>query len=221
MAVSRIPEGALGDLFADTTSTDICEGAVLLHGFAAAEAARLMDTVSGVFAQAPPRHMLTPGGRRMSVAMSNCGRYGWVTDRRGYRYEARAPENGHPWPSMPDLIADLARRAATTAGHPGFEPDACLINHYAPGARMALHQDRDERDLSAPIVSVSLGLAATFLFGGPRRNERPRRILVRNGDVIVWGGPARLHFHGVAPLAQGQHPLTGACRINLTLRRAR
>ena len=219
--MSRIPGSAMGDLFADSGSTDICDGAVLLHGFAAAEAAQLMEAVNSVFAQSPLRHMSTPGGHRMSVAMSNCGSYGWVTDRRGYRYEALDPETGRSWPPMPKPIVELARRAATAAGHAHFEPDACLVNRYAPGAKMSLHQDRDERDLSAPIVSVSLGLPATFLFGGPTRGERPRRIPLESGDVVVWGGPARLYFHGVAPLPEGEHPLTGSYRINLTLRRTR
>ncbi|MEJ2630712.1 MAG: DNA oxidative demethylase AlkB [Acidihalobacter sp.] len=219
--MSRIPDAATGDLFADTGSTTICEGAVLLHGFAAAEATQLMEAITGVYAQAPPRHMITPGGHRMSAAMSNCGRYGWVTDHRGYRYETTDPDTGRPWPPIPGVIATLARRAAAAAGHADFEPDACLINRYAPGAKMSLHQDRDEQDFSAPIVSVSLGLSATFLFGGSKRNERPRRIVVQSGDVIVWGGSARLNFHGIAPLPEGEHPLTGTCRINLTLRRAR
>ena len=219
--MSRIPDASMGDLFADSASTDICAGAVLLHGFAAAEAGQLMEAVAGVLAQAPPRHMITPGGHRMSAAMSNCGSYGWVTDRRGYRYDPVDPETGRPWPPMPKVIADLAYRAAAAAGHAHFEPDACLINRYAPGAKMALHQDKDERDLSAPIVSVSLGLPATFLFGGPIRGERPRRIPLESGDVVVWGGPARLYFHGVAPLPEGEHPLTGPYRINLTLRRTR
>ena len=217
--MSRIPGAAMGDLLGDTGCTNICEGAVLLHGFAAGESGQLMEAVAGVLAQAPLRHMTTPGGHRMSAAMSNCGYYGWVTDRRGYRYEALDPETGRPWPPMPQIIVDLARRAATAAGYTHFEPDACLVNRYAPGAKMSLHQDRDERDLCAPIVSVSLGMPATFLFGGPNRGDRPRRIPLEHGDVVVWGGPARLYFHGIAPLAKGEHPLTGSYRINLTLRR--
>ncbi|MEJ2480907.1 MAG: DNA oxidative demethylase AlkB [Acidihalobacter sp.] len=219
--MSKIPGAAMGDLLDDTGCTNICEGAVLLHGYASGEAVQLMEALAGVLAQAPLRHMTTPGGHRMSAAMSNCGSYGWVTDRRGYRYEAADPETGRPWPPMPKIIANLAHRAATAAGHMHFEPDVCLINRYAPGAKMSLHQDKDERDLAAPIVSVSLGLPAIFLFGGPTRRERPHRIPLESGDVVVWGGPARLHFHGIAPLPKGEHPLTGAHRINLTLRRAR
>ena len=157
----------------------------------------------------------------MSVAMTNCGSAGWVSDRHGYRYTERDPLSGSAWPSMPPLFLDLARRAAEAGGYGNFVPDACLINRYEPGTRLSLHQDRDERDLTAPIVSVSLGLPAVFLWGTPqRRSDTPRRIRLVHGDVVVWGGPSRLAYHGVAPLAEGEHELTGACRINLTLRRA-
>lgn len=198
----------------------ITEDATLLRGFAAAEAPALVDAVERVAAAAPFRRMTTPGGYRMSAAMTNCGRAGWVTDRRGYRYGSVDPATQRPWPAMPDLFMRLAARAAAAAGFDGFAPDACLINRYEPGARLSLHQDKDERDFSAPIVSVSLGLPATFLFGGSRRAERPRRVPLASGDVAVWGGRARLAFHGVAPLADGGDPLTGRCRINLTLRKA-
>jgi alkylated DNA repair protein (DNA oxidative demethylase) len=156
----------------------------------------------------------------MSVAMTNCGAVGWVTDRRGYRYDPVDPETGEAWPAMPPVFADLATRAAAAAGFDGFHPDACLINRYEPGARLSLHQDKDERDLGAPVVSVSLGLPATFLFGGMRRSERPRRVALTHGDVVVWGGPARLAFHGVMPLAAGEHETIGRRRVNLTFRRA-
>lgn len=219
--MSKIPGAAIGDLLGDCGHVDICDGAVLLPGFAAADDQRLKETVDAVLAQAPLRHMLTPGGQPMSAAMSHCGTYGWVSDRRGYRYQDRDPETGRPWPPMPSLVSELGQRAATAAGYEDFIPDACLINRYAPGAKMSLHQDRDECDFRAPIVSISLGLPATFLFGGAKRNEHPRRIPLENGDVVVWGGPARLYFHGIAPLAQGEHPLTGAYRFNLTLRKAR
>jgi len=195
-------------------------GAVLLRGFAAAESERLVAAVAAVAARAPFRHMVTPGGFSMSVAMTNCGAAGWVTDRRGYRYAPEDPDSGEPWPAMPRIFADLAARAAAAAGFPNFAPDACLINRYAPGARLTLHQDRNERDFSAPIVSVSLGLPATFLFGGLRRADRPRRMRLDSGDIAVWGGPARLAFHGVDKLAAGSDPLTGPWRINLTLRKA-
>jgi len=156
----------------------------------------------------------------MSVAMTSCGAAGWVTDRSGYRYDAFDPDTGRRWPPMPAAFLDLASSAATDAGFAAFEPDSCLINRYEPGARLSLHQDRNERDLGAPIVSVSLGLPAVFLFGAARRTDRPRRVPLESGDVAVWGGPSRLAFHGVAPLADGHHPLTGRHRINLTFRRA-
>jgi alkylated DNA repair protein (DNA oxidative demethylase) len=156
----------------------------------------------------------------MSVAMSNCGRVGWVTDRTGYRYDPIDPMTRRPWPSMPAAFRRLAASAAAGAGFQGFEPDACLINRYEPAAQLSLHQDRNERDLGAPIVSVSLGLPAVFLFGGVRRSERPRKVRLESGDVAVWGGPARLVFHGIEPLADGDDPLTGRCRINLTFRKA-
>ena len=200
--------------------TPLGPGAMVLRGVAAAEATALLAAVQGVARQAPFRRMVTPGGFTMSVAMTNCGQAGWITDRRGYRYGPIDPETGLPWPSMPDVFAALATRAAAEAGFPGFSPDACLVNRYEPGSRLSLHQDRNEHDLSAPIVSVSLGLPATFLFGGAQRSDRPRRIRLESGDVVVWGGPTRLAFHGIDTLADGTHPLTGACRINLTFRRA-
>ncbi len=209
------------DLFGTAPeSVTIAEGAMLLGGYALNEEAELLPALADVVAAAPFRYMVTPGGHRMSVAMTNCGAAGWITDRTGYRYDARDPERGASWPPMPDVFADIARRAAARAGFRGFVADACLINQYEPGARMSLHQDRNERDFSAPIVSVSLGLPATFLFGGSRRSDRPRRCLLSHGDVVVWGGPARLFFHGVAPLRDGHHPVLGRRRINLTFRRA-
>jgi alkylated DNA repair protein (DNA oxidative demethylase) len=198
----------------------LAPGAVLLAGFARPLEGLLVAAVRQVAERAPFRQMMTPGGRRMSVAMTNCGTAGWVTDRRGYRYDACDPETGRPWPPMPQVIADLARRAAERAGFGGFAPDACLINRYEPGARMSLHQDKDERDFDAPIVSVSLGLPAIFLFGGARRADTPRRVPVAHGDVVVWGASSRLRYHGVLPLKAGHHPLLGGCRINLTLRLA-
>jgi alkylated DNA repair protein (DNA oxidative demethylase) len=198
----------------------IADGAALLPGFARTLAPALAEAVARVAAAAPFRHMVTPGGQRMSVAMTNCGEAGWITDRRGYRYEACDPETGRPWPPMPPAISDLAARAAAAAGFAGFAPDACLVNRYEAGTRLTLHQDRDERDFAHPIVSVSLGLPAVFLFGGLRRADRARRIPLESGDVVVWGGRARLAFHGVAPLKDGEHPLIGRCRINLTLRKA-
>jgi alkylated DNA repair protein (DNA oxidative demethylase) len=204
------------DLFA----ADLEAGVVLLRALALPVAAGLVAEVRSIAATAPFRHMTTPGGFRMSVAMTNCGSAGWITDRKGYRYSAVDPDSGHHWPPLPDAFREVAVRAANAAGFFNFAPDACLINRYAPGARMSLHQDRNERNLDAPIVSVSLGLPATFLFGGAQRGVRPRRMGLQHGDVVVWGAAARLNFHGVAPLADGAHPLLGGERINLTLRQA-
>ena len=194
---------------------------MLLRGFARPVEADLIADIRGIVAQAPFRHMVTPGGHQMSVAMTNCGSAGWVTDRAGYRYDGADPESGKAWPLMPPSLRALAGQAAAEAGFAGFSPDACLINRYQPGARMSLHQDKDEQDFGAPIVSVSLGLPAIFLFGGLQRSDRPRRFRLEHGDVVAWGGPARLAFHGVAPLADGEHALMGRQRINLTFRKAR
>jgi alkylated DNA repair protein (DNA oxidative demethylase) len=191
---------------------------VILRGFA--EPRALLECLAEIVTVAPFRHMSTPGGLRMSVAMTSCGKVGWTTDRKGYRYEPLDPKTGRPWPDMPERFRNLAFQAAAEGGFAGFVPDSCLINRYDWGTRLSLHQDRNEHDLSAPIVSVSLGLPAVFLFGGARRSDRPRRVLLESGDVVVWGGPARLAFHGVAPLAEGWHSLTGAQRINLTFRKA-
>jgi alkylated DNA repair protein (DNA oxidative demethylase) len=199
----------------------MAEGAVLLRGFARPIEGGLLAAIKEIEAQAPFRRMFTPGGHQMSVAMTNCGNAGWVTDRSGYRYDGVDPESGKPWPAMPAVLRELAEGAAREAGFAGFAPDACLINRYEPGAKMSLHQDRDEKDFAAPIVSVSLGLPAIFLFGGPKRSDTPRRYRLAHGDVVVWGGPSRLFFHGVAPLADGEHPLLGRRRINLTFRKAR
>jgi DNA oxidative demethylase len=220
--MSTIPGAAAADLLPGTIAAAevLAPGALLLRRFARDEAAALVAAVAKIAAAAPFRQMITPGGYQMSVAMTNCGAAGWVTDRRGYRYAPCDPLTGQPWPAMPDIFGDLAGRAADAAGFAEFAPDACLINRYEPGARLSLHQDKDERDAAAPIVSVSLGLAAIFLWGGLRRNERPSRVVMESGDVAVWGGPARFTYHGIAPLADGEHPLTGRARINLTLRKA-
>lgn len=197
----------------------LAEGAVLLRGFALANEAALVAGVEDVAARAPFRQMKTPRGFAMSVAMTNCGPLGWVTDRAGYRYAALDPDTQVPWPPMPAAFVELARGAAAAAGFGPFAPDACLVNRYVPGARMGLHQDKDEQDFTQPIVSVSLGLPATFLFGGATRTERPLRVELHHGDVVVFGGASRLRYHGVAPLAEGTHPRTGAARYNLTFRR--
>ena len=215
----------MGDLLSglrqsDPRTEELAGGATLLIGFAVPDAAALVSALDQILVVAPFRHMTTPGGYRMSVAMTNCGRAGWVTDRTGYRYDPIDPMTGRPWPSIPDAFNSVAVRAAAAGGYPGFEPDACLINRYEAGAKLSLHQDRNERDFNEPIVSVSLGLPAVFLFGGLRRGDRPRRIRLESGDVVVWGGPSRLAFHGIDRLADGDDPLTGHCRINLTFRKA-
>ena len=199
---------------------ELYPGAFVLHGFAAPEDERLRTDLEAVAAAAPFRHMQTPGGFRMSVAMTNCGNRGWVSDPTGYRYSELDPSSGLRWPAMPAAFASLARRAAAAAGYREFAPNACLVNRYEPGARLTLHQDKDERDFSQPIVSVSLGVPAVFLFGGLKRKERPLRLNLVHGDVVVFGGPSRLRYHGVAPLKPEQHHFAGQARINLTLRRA-
>jgi DNA oxidative demethylase len=199
---------------------EVFPGVVVLRRFAAAIDAALHSACDAVATAAPFRNMVTPGGLRMSVAMTNCGDWGWVTDRKGYRYDRLDPEAQRPWPQMPAIFRRLAMDAAAQAGFPEFIPDACLINRYEPGARMSLHQDRNERDFNQPIVSVSLGLPAIFQLGGGRRADRTVRIPLAHGDAIVWGGPARLRFHGILPLKPGQHALLGAQRINLTFRKA-
>jgi len=198
----------------------LCTGAVVLRGFALTNERPLLGAVEAIVAQAPFRHLITPGGFRMSVGMTNAGPLGWVSDRRGYRYDAVDPDSGKPWPAMPEVFLELAGAAAARAGFPGFVPDACLINRYEPGTRLTLHQDRNERDFSQPIVSVSLGIPAVFLFGGTQRTDRAMRVPLAHGDVVVWGGPARLRYHGVLPLKPNHHEALGACRINLTFRRA-
>jgi alkylated DNA repair protein (DNA oxidative demethylase) len=198
----------------------IAPGAVLLRGFALPFVDNVLAALGDITAQASFRHMTTPWGAAMSVAMTNCGDAGWLTDRNGYRYDGIDPETGRPWPAMPECFRELASRAADRAGYPGFVPDACLINRYAPGTRLTLHQDRDERDYAHPIVSVSLGLPATFQFGGPKRRDPVWTFLVRHGDVVVWGGTSRLAYHGLAELRNGEHALLGNQRINLTFRRA-
>ncbi|GAB3257467.1 alpha-ketoglutarate-dependent dioxygenase AlkB [Chitinimonas naiadis] len=212
------------DLFADQMQAwqeTLCPGATVLRAYALPQQHALLDAVQAVIAVAPWRHLITPGGYRMSVAMSNCGDYGWVSDPTGYRYDAIDPESGQAWPAMPAEFRQLARQAAASAGFAGFEPDACLINRYEIGARLSLHQDKDEQDYTAPIVSVSLGLPAVFLFGGARRGDPTQRVPLAHGDVVVWGGAARLYYHGVLALKAGHHPLLGSQRINLTFRKAR
>ncbi|MBL8516202.1 MAG: DNA oxidative demethylase AlkB [Betaproteobacteria bacterium] len=202
-----------------TGRLNIANGAAVLHGFALDDASALLEAVEAVRVAAPFRHLVTPGGHTMSVAMTNCGSLGWVSDRKGYRYAPLDPESGKPWPALPRIFETLAERAAAELGFSGYRPECCLINHYLPGTRLSLHQDRDEKDGVAPIVSVSLGLPATFLWGGFERSDKTTRIPLSHGDVVVWGGPSRMRFHGVAPVRDGEHPATGRCRINLTFRK--
>jgi alkylated DNA repair protein (DNA oxidative demethylase) len=212
-------------LFDETSSTggreELAPGAWVLRGFAWASAEALFADIQRIAARSPFRHLVTPGGKTMSVAMTNCGAVGWYSEGRGYRYVEQDPETGSPWPAMPEMFAELARGAAQEAGFSDYGPDVCLVNRYEAGTRLTLHQDRDERDRHAPIVSVSLGVPATFLFGGLKRNEPQRRVPLAHGDVVVWGGASRMRYHGVLPVKAGEHPLTGTRRFNLTFRVAR
>jgi alkylated DNA repair protein (DNA oxidative demethylase) len=216
---------AIYDLFADqqpsfTTNEQIGPASLLMRGFALPHAPALWAALQSVLTVAPFRQMHTPGGHLMSAALSSCGELGWVTDRTGYRYSRTDPVTGVRWPAMPDVCLELARAAAATAGYADFAPDACLINRYVPGAKMSLHQDKDEQDLSAPVVSISLGIPAMFQFGGMLRSDRPQRIPLFHGDVVVWGGEDRLRFHGILPIKPATDPLLGEQRINLTFRKA-
>jgi DNA oxidative demethylase len=195
-------------------------GVTLLRGFVLPDSDAVLEQIQILANISPFRQMVTPGGFKMSVALTNCGKLGWVTDHSGYRYDPIDPATQRPWPSMPAMFQQLAQGAAANAGFPGFEPDACLVNRYEPGARLTLHQDKDEKDYSAPIVSVSLGLPARFLLGGLKRSDRTRSVQLTHGDVLVWGGPARLRFHGVAPIKDDYHSAVGRYRVNLTFRRA-
>ncbi len=208
------------NLFDNQAKVELGPGAMVLREFAVPHETAILSALEDVTSRAPFRHMITPGGYRMSVAMTNCGSLGWVTDRTGYRYDAIDPVSGLPWPAMPDSFLKLATAAAAQAGFSNFVPDACLINRYEPGAKLSLHQDKDEQDYSQPIVSVSLGLPAVFLFGGLKRADKTTRVNLTHGDVVVWGGPARLRYHGVQPLKEGHYPLLGGYRINLTFRKA-
>lgn len=210
------------DLFADTPpwQEPLAPGAFILRRYARERATALLQAITDVARLSPFRQMVTPGGYTMSVAMTNCGELGWTTNARGYLYAGDDPLTGRRWPQMPPLFRELAADAAAAGGYAHFTPDACLINRYQPGAKLSLHQDKDERDLRAPIVSVSLGLPAIFQFGGLRRNDPLRRVLLEHGDVVVWGGESRLFYHGIQSLKEGIHPDTGSCRYNLTFRLA-
>lgn len=213
------------DLFADDEpqivgNEQIGQQAIVLRGFALPAVERLLPALRSVVKQAPFRHWVTPGGFSLSAAMTCCGSAGWTSSRQGYRYSPLDPQSGRPWPAIPDELLSLGRAAAEAGGFPGFEPDACLINRYVPGSKMSLHQDKDESDHSWPVVSISLGIAAIFEFGGLQRSDKPRRVSLFHGDVVVWGGVDRLRFHGVRPIKPARHPLLGEQRINLTLRKA-
>jgi alkylated DNA repair protein (DNA oxidative demethylase) len=217
---------AMHDLFDNSTEGESRRATpafapILLRGFALNSGDRILAELERIMAAAPLRHMVTPGGFTMSVAMTNCGSVGWITDRSGYRYDAIDPMSGKRWPRMPAIFRELATTAAAQAGFEGFVPDACLVNRYEPGTKLSLHQDKDEKDFEAPVVSVSLGLPARFLFGGLKRSDPCIKIPLDHGDIVVWGGPARLAFHGVMPLEDGLHATLGRQRINLTFRRAR
>ncbi|MGN8153443.1 DNA oxidative demethylase AlkB [Agrobacterium sp. 22094] len=215
----------MNDLFAglepqQASRQDMAEGAVLMRGRALAQADELIADIHRISSSAPFRHMVTPGGFSMSVAMTNCGTYGWVTDRRGYRYERQDPLTGENWSPMPERFLSLAVSAANEAGYPDFLPNACLINRYEPGAKMSLHQDKDEKDFSSPIVSVSIGLPVAFQFGGLQRTDPVTKYPLQHGDVVVWGGLSRLFYHGVLTLKDGIHEKAGPFRYNLTFRHA-
>lgn len=208
----------------DTPAQDPCQrlgaAAMVLRGFALPGVPELVQAIAAIEAASPFRHMVTPGGFTMSVALTNCGALGWTTDRHGYRYTAVDPDTGQAWPTMPEVFSQLAKEAAAAAGFDGFNADACLVNRYLPGARLSLHQDKNERDYGAPIVSVSLGMRATFLFGGLARTDPTVKVPLHHGDVVVWGGADRLRYHGVMPLKDEPHALLGHQRLNLTFRRA-
>lgn len=219
--VSTNPSGNLFDeLPPQERIEQLAPGAMVLRGFARASEKELLSAVGEIAELSPFRHLITPGGYRMSVAMTNCGELGWVSDRSGYRYDPIDPTTQKPWPRMPQIFRHLAASAAARAGYESFQPDACLINRYEPGSRLSLHRDYDERDATAPIVSVSLGVPAKFLWGGLQRSDRTRRIALESGDVVVWGGESRFVYHGIAPLSESAHRLTGQDRINLTFRKA-
>lgn len=206
----------MNDLF--SSSVSILPGMQLHQQFV--DTRSLQPALEAVLAQAPLRRMQTARGHEMSVQSTNCGELGWWSDRQGYRYTTHDPLSGKPWPEMPAVFRQLAQRAARESGHDSFKPDACLINRYEPGTQMGAHRDNDERDFSAPIVSVSMGIEARFFVIGPERRGRSKAVDLRDGDVLVFGGPARRFFHGVRKLKPGEHPVFGSVRWNLTFRKA-
>jgi len=212
------------DLFANDSAeplhTAIGEQALLFHQFLSQTDEALLSDVRAVLKQSPLRHLHTPSGHKMSVKSSNCGHYGWLTDEHGYRYQSIDPVTKKPWPQMPDSISIQAIEVARLAGFENFKPDSCLINVYMPGAKMGLHQDKDEADFTKPIVSFSFGLSMNFLWGGFKRSDKYQKVILQHADALVWGGKDRLRYHGVQQLKEGVHPITGRCRVNLTIRQA-
>lgn len=207
------------DLF-DDPRLELSKDAYLLKGYAHPFDSKLKQAIQAVTAISPFRRMGTAWGP-MSVAMTNCGQVGWVSDPQGYRYDQIDPLTGRRWPDMPDCFRDLAAAAARECGFDGFRPDACLVNQYQVGATLGIHRDQDEADFSHPIVSVSLGIPANFQFGGTDRKDPMRSVPLEHGDVVVWGGAARLNYHGVPKLKDAFHPFCDNTRINLTFRCAR
>jgi len=215
----------MNDLFSASQSgalsaEHLADGATVLHGKALAAESEILHDIEKITSRSPFRRMTIPGGHVMSVAMTNCGQAGWVSDRSGYRYDKIDPLTGQPWPLMPSSFVALAQSAASEAGYPDFVPDVCLINRYEPGAKLSLHQDKDEMSFDSPIVSVSLGLPATFQFGGAKRTDALSKIRLEHGDIVVWGGPSRLFYHGILALKDGEHDKVGRMRLNLTFRAA-
>lgn len=200
--------------------TQLADQAWHLEGYAIEQDHNIRTLLRAILKQSPFRQMKTPGGQLMSVKMTSCGDVGWVSDHLGYRYQAVDPMSNLSWPTMPEAFKTLAKNAASAVGFEHFEPDSCLINLYQAGTRLSLHQDKDELDFTQPIVSVSLGLPATFLFAGLQRSSPQTRVVLHHGDVVVWGGDSRLAYHGVLPLESGEHDLFAQCRVNLTFRKA-
>lgn len=210
------------DLFDDQLpkKTRIAEGAYWLRGHALPAADLLWAELRKHFATYPPQQMFTPMGYKMSVRSTSMGDAAWVGTKKGYGYASIDTAINQALPPLPSTFLSLANHAATEAGYNDFTPDSCLINCYDIGSKMGLHQDKDERDFNQPIVSVSLGIPATFLFGGAKRSDKPTQIPLTHGDVVVWGGASRLFYHGVQTIKPNKHPLLGELRCNLTFRKA-
>jgi alkylated DNA repair protein (DNA oxidative demethylase) len=210
------------DLFNELTPNcqEIAKDTFLLRGFALTNEVKILADLAAIISQSPLRHMMTPMGFAMSAAMTNCGDLGWISNSNGYRYDALDPQTRKPWPAMPISFLELAQNAAIEAGFNDFKPDACLVNQYKVGASMGLHQDKNELDFTQPIVSVSLGIPATFQFGGLSRSDKPIKMLLTHGDIVVWGGDSRLKYHGIMPLKPNIHGVLGPYRFNLTFRKA-